>query len=124
MRISDWSSDVCSSDLGRARIVAQTHIGGGKADGAAQLVAMADLALDGEGPRQKPGGGRNVARLQRRAEAGGGNHAAAIGQRGHGLRFDPITGAKPVEKGDVAAPVVAEGKIMARHPAAKPKPTT
>src|SRR3546814_6186944 len=45
--------------IGRARIVAQTHIGGGKADGAAQLVAMADLALDREGPRQKPGGGRN-----------------------------------------------------------------
>src|SRR3546814_2831959 len=57
--------------IGRARIVAQTHIGGGKADGAAQLVAMADLALDREGPRQKPGGGRNVARLQRRADAGG-----------------------------------------------------
>src|SRR3546814_5388474 len=44
--------------IGRARIVAQTQLGGGTADGAAKLVAMADLAIDRDGQRQTPGGGR------------------------------------------------------------------
>src|SRR3546814_9574519 len=56
MRISDWSSDVCSSDLvpadallggeGQAFAIAQTRLGGGRIHHAMRTIGLAQKALD------------------------------------------------------------------------------
>src|SRR3546814_1063618 len=53
MRISDWSSDVCSSDLEVATLLVQVHLAGNQVHHALQALAHADrpghrCALDAE----------------------------------------------------------------------------
>src|SRR3546814_19584054 len=45
MRISDWSSDVCSSDLGRIDVLCN-NAGGGTGAGPVDQTPVAELSLD------------------------------------------------------------------------------
>src|SRR3546814_8653910 len=51
MRISDWSSDVCSSDLGRPHIVAHQRVDRGFLVGISLELEVADIAVATRGER-------------------------------------------------------------------------
>src|SRR3546814_13292009 len=61
MRISDWSSDVCSSDLAFADALAQL-LGGGLGEGHGQHLAHAQSALDHQPHHQRGQGERSEER--------------------------------------------------------------
>src|SRR3546814_8767572 len=82
MRISDWSSDVCSSDL--------PEVGGGIAEITPALVTMFDHAPDREGPRQQPRRTTRVAALEQRADAAGGDDLTLHRHRRHGIDREAV----------------------------------
>src|SRR3546814_14663438 len=68
MRISDWSSDVCSSDLHPTQTV-QTRTGlPGALPGAGHFIRHADESRNGSAMPLEPEGVRRQANLQRTAE--------------------------------------------------------
>src|SRR3546814_2764957 len=85
MRISDWSSDVCSSDLGAAQETNERIAGGrtaGRWTGMAGLAALIDLACGDAGqphPRAFGTPNRTVAIPDHRRRAG---KAGASGKHG------------------------------------------
>src|SRR3546814_10001823 len=56
MRISDWSSDVCSSDLGAGRAVGEIALGEQQQEAALQAVCHRHRRVEGEGLLQAVAG--------------------------------------------------------------------
>src|SRR3546814_1648127 len=109
MRISDWSSDVCSSDLLRGH----TQVQGGVAYAAAQLLAMNDVAADGIGVAQQVFGAFQVTHGQGGAQLGTGNAVAVfVGyvRNGFDLEAEALAGAP--QHLDIAAALVAVAEIL------------
>src|SRR3546814_18378702 len=98
MRISDWSSDVCSSDLG-------------KADRAAAAVAMLHPSLDPPGAAEQLDGLARPAFAQVRTNDGGGVDLALAGHhRLDGSDAETVLGAHPLHDPRVAGSLVAEAE--------------
>src|SRR3546814_15161827 len=107
MRISDWSSDVCSSDLG-------------KADRAAAAVAMLHPSLDLPGAAEQLDGLARPAFAQVRTNDGGGVDLALAGHhRLDGSDADTVLGAHRIQEPRVAGPLVAEAVVPANHTVAR-----
>src|SRR3546814_255570 len=90
--------------------MAHVDIGGGEADGAAQLVAMLDHPLYGEGAGQQAGGGFAIAGFERLADAGGGDDFPILsGDGGHGLNLQSQGRAEFRQGGDGTGAVAEAG---------------
>src|SRR5690606_6853854 len=99
----------------RAQVGAELDVGGGIADFTPALVAMDNLAPDGERPGQQPRGLFALAGLERVADAAGGDRPAAVYYRADRAVTD--AGRRPdlAQQGEVACAPLAEGKVLARH---------
>src|SRR3546814_18027058 len=107
MRISDWSSDVCSSDLG-------------KADRAAAAVAMLHPSLDLPGAAEQLDGLARPAFAQVRTNDGGGVDLALAGHhRLDGSDAETVLGAHRLQEPRVAGSLVAEAEVPANHHVAR-----
>src|SRR3546814_10471974 len=95
MRISDWSSDVCSSDLTPSRRTA-ARISPGSAE------TMSSAALPGSGPVAETG--QEIAGLRQRQADHVGIGADDLGDEGGGGALDGIAAslAAPLAAGEVA----------------------
>src|SRR5579875_409141 len=99
---------------GGPQVVDEGDIGGGKADGAAELVADIDAAVDLPGPAQqkrrlaRPAGNEMLADLGRRI-----NDAARARDRRHDLHIEAVLAALGLEQFGRAAALVAEDEIVA-----------
>ncbi len=96
-----------------AQIVLNGQICGGIADLAPAFVAMLDHAADREGAGQQPCGFLRVAIAQGVAHAAGRYRCALVHHRRHSPRGHADILAQADELGEIAAPRLSEGKVLA-----------
>ena len=106
----------------RAEVSLDREIGGRIADGPPALVAMLDHAANGERAGHQARGHLRIACLQCLADAAGRNEFAAIPDRTHRARLDPMLRPDLAQQLDIAAARLAEGEILTRHDPCNTKP--
>ena len=102
-------------NAGQGGAVGHPQIQGGKAERAAQLLAVDDVAGHGVVVAQQLLGFRKVAGGQRFAHGRGGDAARAVGDGGQGVHLETVLPARFLERGDGAGAAGAVAEIVAHH---------